>query len=170
MDRINAGLLIPGRGGPVRDATVLIEGGRISYAGPAASAPATPGVATRRAATVLPGLWDCHGHLMGSRSLDLARLAQEPTQLRAARSARDLANALNAGFTSVREVGGLGVYLAQAVREGLLDGPSIYAAGAVLSTIHGQHQTVQAGPVHRRRPFLSWTRGGAARHQGSRSG
>jgi imidazolonepropionase-like amidohydrolase len=137
MERINAGLLIPGRGEPVRDATVLIDGGRISYAGPAASAPASPGAVTRSAPTVLPGLWDCHGHLMGSRVLDLARLAQEPTALRAARSARDLANALNAGFTSVREVGGLGIYLGQAVREGLLDGPSIYAAGAVLSTTGG---------------------------------
>src|ERR1700733_14017338 len=137
MERINAGLLIPGRGEPVRDATVLIDGSRISYAGPATSAPASPGAVTRSAATVLPGLWDCHGHLMGMRVVDLARLAQEPTALRAARSARDLTNTLNAGFTSVREVGGLGIYLTQAVREGLLDGPSIYAAGAVLSTTGG---------------------------------
>ena len=146
MERINAGLLIPGRGEPVRDATVLIDGGRISYAGPAASAPATPGAAARSAATVLPGLWDCHGHFMGSRALDLARLPQEPTPLRAARSARDLTNALNAGITSVREVGGLGVYLAQAVREGLLDGPSIYAAGAVLSTTGG-HGDLHSFPL-----------------------
>ena len=137
MEQIKAGLLIPGRGEPVRDATVLIDGARISYAGPAAGAPAAPGAVTRTAATVLPGLWDCHGHFMGSRTLDLARLPQEPTALRAARSARDLTNALNAGITSVREVGGLGVYLARAVREGLLDGPSIYPAGAVLSTTGG---------------------------------
>jgi imidazolonepropionase-like amidohydrolase len=137
MEQINAGLLIPGRGEPVRDATVLIDGGRISYAGPAAGAPAAPGAVTRSVATVLPGLWDCHGHFMGSRALDLARLPQEPTPLRAARSARDLTNALNAGITSVREVGGLGVYLAQPVREGLLDGPSIYPAGAALSTTGG---------------------------------
>jgi imidazolonepropionase-like amidohydrolase len=137
MEQINAGLLIPGRGEPVPDATVLIDGARISYAGPAAGAPAAPGAVIRSAATVLPGLWDCHGHFMGSRMLDLARLPQEPTALRAARSARDLINALNAGITSVREVGGLGVYLAQPVREGLLDGPSIYPAGAVLSTTGG---------------------------------
>ena len=134
---VNAGLLIPGHGEPVRDATVLIDGARISYAGPAAGAPEAPGAVTRTAATVMPGMWDCHGHFMGSRAMDLARLAQEPVALRAARSAPDLANTLNAGFTSVREVGGLGVYLAQAVREGLLDGPSIYAAGAVLSTTGG---------------------------------
>jgi imidazolonepropionase-like amidohydrolase len=137
MERIDAGLLIPGRGEPVRDATVLIDGTRVSYAGPAAGAPQTPEVVSRSTATVLPGLWDCHGHFMGSRAMDLARLATEPVQLRAARSARDLTNALNAGVTSVREVGGLGIYLARAVREGLLDGPSVYAAGAVLSTTGG---------------------------------
>jgi imidazolonepropionase-like amidohydrolase len=74
---------------------------------------------------------------MGSRDFDLARLVQEPVQLRAARCARDLMNAVNAGFTSVREVGGLGVYLARAVAEGVLDGPAVYAAGAVLSTTGG---------------------------------
>ena len=146
MEQINAGLLIPGRGEPVRNAAVLIDGGRISYAGPAAGAPAAPGAVIRTAATVLPGLWDCHGHFMGSRALDLARLPQEPTALRAARSARDLTNALNAGITSVREVGGLGVYLAQAVREGVLDGPSIYAAGAVLSTTGG-HGDLHSYPL-----------------------
>jgi len=137
MERIEAELLIPGRGEPVRDAVVVLDGPAISYAGPAAGAPAAEGMAVRRAPTVLPGLWDCHGHFMGSRSMDLARLAQEPIAVRAARSARDLVNTLNAGVTSVREVGGLGVYLARVVREGLLDGPAIYAAGAVLSTTGG---------------------------------
>jgi imidazolonepropionase-like amidohydrolase len=121
----------------VRDAVVTLDGPTISYAGPAAGAPAAEGVAARRVPTVLPGLWDCHGHFMGSRSMDLARLAQEPIAVRAARSARDLVNTLNAGVTSVREVGGLGVYLARVVREGLADGPAIYAAGAVLSTTGG---------------------------------
>jgi imidazolonepropionase-like amidohydrolase len=137
MERIDAALLIPGRGEPVADATVLIDGTQISYAGPAAAAPPDGGATRLRAQTVLPGLWDCHTHFMGSREFDLARLVQEPLPLRAARCARDLMNALDAGFTSVREVGGLGVYLARAVAEGVLDGPAIYAAGAVLSTTGG---------------------------------
>ena len=81
------------------------------------------------AATVMPGLWDCHGHFLGSRFFDLARLPQESIALRAARSARDLTNALNAGITSVREVGGLGVHLARAVAEGILDGPGHLSRG-----------------------------------------
>jgi imidazolonepropionase-like amidohydrolase len=146
MIRINAGLLIPGEAPPVQDGVLLADDQVISYAGPAASAPATPGADVVAAPVVMPGLWDCHGHFMGARSLDLTQLAQEPTALRAARSARDLANALQAGITSVREVGGLGVYLARAVSEGILDGPAIYAAGAILSTTGG-HGDLHSYPL-----------------------
>lgn len=146
MIRIDAELLIPGEGAPVPDGVLLVEGQVISYAGPAASAPVTPGADVIVAPVVMPGLWDCHGHFMGARSLDLTRMAQEPTALRAARSARDLTNALNAGITSVREVGGLGVHLARAVSEGILDGPAIYAAGAILSTTGG-HGDLHSYPL-----------------------
>ena len=137
MIRIEADLLIPGDGEPVTGGVLVTEGGQISYAGPAAVAPGAAGAEVITAPVVMPGLWDCHGHFIGARSMDLARLPQEPTALRAARSARDLTNALDAGITSVREVGGLGVYLARAVSEGILDGPAIYPAGAILSTTGG---------------------------------
>src|SRR5215469_12348628 len=136
MLRIEAELLIPGDGEPVANGVVVAEDATITYSGSAAGAPdaAAEVVST---AVVMPGMWECHGHFVGSRAFDLARLPQEPTALRAARSARDLTNALNAGITSVREVGGLGIYLARAVAEGIIDGPTIYAAGAVLSTTGG---------------------------------
>ncbi len=137
MHRIEANLMIPGRGEPTRDAVVVLDGAAISYAGPAAGAPDTPAATVVRTHTVMPGLWDCHGHLMGLLSLDFSRLPQEPVALRAARVTADLRAALDAGVTSVREVGGLGVYLARAVAEGTVPGPSIYAAGAVLSTTGG---------------------------------
>ena len=47
---------------------------------------------------------------------------------------------------SVREVGGLGVYLARAVNEGVLDGPAIYAAGSILSTTGG-HADLHSYPL-----------------------
>ena len=137
MLRIEARLLIPGDGEPVADAVVIAQDATITYAGPAGGAPDTPKAAVTRAPVVMPGMWDCHGHFLGSRVFDLARLPQESTALRAARSARDMVNALDAGITSVREVGGLGVHLARAVAEGILDGPSIYPAGAILSTTGG---------------------------------
>ena len=35
MHRIEAELLIPGHGGPIRDGVVVLDGSRIGYAGPA---------------------------------------------------------------------------------------------------------------------------------------
>jgi imidazolonepropionase-like amidohydrolase len=137
VHRIEAELMIPGQGEPVRNAAVILDGPTISYAGPAAAAPATPDATVTRAATVMPGLWDAHVHLLGVRSLDLSLVPRLPVALRAARTTTDLRAALDAGVTSVREVGGLGVHLAKAVAEGTIEGPAIYAAGAVLSTTGG---------------------------------
>ena len=106
----------------------------------------TPGADVHDAAVVMPGLWDCHGHFLGTRVFDLGQLPLEPLTVRAARSARDLRAALDAGVTSVREVGGLGVELARVVAEGVLDGPSVYGAGAVLSTTGG-HGDLHSYPL-----------------------
>jgi imidazolonepropionase-like amidohydrolase len=146
MERIEAELLLPGGGEPVTDGVVVLDGSVITYAGPAQQAPETPGAAVHRTETVMPGMWDCHGHFLGVRTLDLGQLPLEPIPLRAARCARDLRSALDAGITSVREVGGLGVYLARAVAEGVLDGPAIYAAGAILSTTGG-HADLHSYPL-----------------------
>jgi imidazolonepropionase-like amidohydrolase len=146
MERIEAELLIPGCGEPVRDGVVIIDGPAISYAGPAQDAPSTPTAAVHRTETVMPGMWDCHGHFLGVRTLDLGQLPLEAIPLRAARCARDLRAALDAGITSVREVGGLGVYLARAVSEGVLDGPTVYAAGSILSTTGG-HADLHSYPL-----------------------
>ena len=147
MHRIEAGLLIPGHGAPVRDGVVLLDGSRIGYAGPAGVAPPAPGAPVTRAAAVMPGMWECHGHFLGTRTFDLGRLPLEPEALRAARCTRDLRAALDAGVTSVRDVGGLGVHLARAVAEGLVDGPRVYGAGAVLSTTGG-HADLHSFPLH----------------------
>ena len=96
---------------------------------PAADAPPTPGATVVRAHTVMPGLWDTHVHIMGSQSLDLARLPFEPAPLRTVRSVNDMRAALDIGVTSVRELGGLGLHLARAIAEGVIEGPTIYAAG-----------------------------------------
>ena len=147
MHRIEAEVLIPGRGEPVPGGVVVLDGPLISYAGPAGTAPpGLPSDTVTRAAAVMPGMWDCHGHFLGTRTFDLGHLVQEPLTLRGARSARDLRAALNAGITSVREVGGLGVELARAVAEGVLDGPAIYAAGAILSTTGG-HGDLHSYPL-----------------------
>ena len=94
----------------------------------------------------MPGMWECHGHLLGTRTFDLGQLPLEPEALRAARCTRDLRAALDAGITSVRDVGGLGLYLARVVDEGVIDGPAIYGAGAILSTTGG-HGDLHSFPL-----------------------
>ena len=145
-ERIEADLLIPGRGEPVRDGVVVLDGPTIAYAGPASGAPDRDGAPGVHGRVALPGLWDCHGHFLGLPSLDLSRLLTDPAPLRAARCAHDLRAALDAGVTSVREMGGLGLHLVRAVEEGLLDGPAIYAAGAILGTTGG-HADVHRFPL-----------------------
>ena len=147
MERIEADLLIPGRGEPTHDGCVVLDGPTIAYAGPTAGAPATPGAAIYRVPAVMPGLWDCHAHFDGTLTLDLAELAINPPALMAMRVAKDAAVALQAGFTSIREVGGLGIWLSRAVAEGTVKGPNVFGAGAILSPTGG-HADLHMYPVH----------------------
>jgi imidazolonepropionase-like amidohydrolase len=144
VERIDTDLLVPGRGEPVRNAAVVIEGSSITYAGSRQTAPDVP--CSVSVPCLMPGLWDCHAHFVGARSMDLNELAMVPTAVMAARAAKDAETALQAGFTSVREAGGLGVHLARVVEEGLLVGPSIYAPGAILSQTGG-HGDLHAFPL-----------------------
>jgi imidazolonepropionase-like amidohydrolase len=146
VHRIEASLLIPGRGDPVVEGVVVLDGATITYAGPAADAPADDAAEVSRAAVVMPGLWDCHAHIFGLRTMDFSVIATEPLAVRGARCVGDMQAALDAGVTSVREVGGLGVYLARVVNEGTVAGPSIYGAGSVLSTTGG-HGDIHAIPL-----------------------
>lgn len=146
MIRIEAEVLVPGRGDPVQDGCVILDDGRIAYAGPSSTAPATPAAEVTYVPAVMPGLWDCHTHFMGVITPDLTELMTNPPALAAMRVAHDATTALDAGFTSVREVGGLGVWVARAVEEGSVTGPSVYAAGAVLSPTGG-HADLHMYPV-----------------------
>jgi imidazolonepropionase-like amidohydrolase len=148
--RIDAEVLIPGRGEPIRNGTVIFDEATIRFAGPVADAPVTEGAELVRARAVMPGMWECHGHFLGMRNAALGTYFTDPVQLRSARAAKDAEAALQAGFTSVREAGGIGVHLARAVREGTVLGPSIYAPGAILSTTggHGDLHTIPLEWVH----------------------
>jgi imidazolonepropionase-like amidohydrolase len=95
---------------------------------------------------VMPGMWDAHCHLFGIIEPNLGALGTQPVQLRAMRVANDALKALMAGFTSLREVGGLGVYLAQAIAEGTIVGPRIYGAGSILSETGG-HGDIHSFPI-----------------------
>lgn len=52
--------------------------------------------------------------------------------LTGARIAKDVMMLLNAGFTSVREMAGYGLQIAEAVKEGSIVGPNIYSANHII--------------------------------------
>jgi imidazolonepropionase-like amidohydrolase len=145
--RITADTLIPGRGEPISNGVVIAEGDNIVYAGPAATAPpaSAEDVATHVPA-VMPGMWEAHGHFVGSQIPDLERIATADPGSLVARATADAAATLNAGITSFREVGGFGISLKPVIDEGTIPGPRIYAAGSILSTTAG-HADIHGLPL-----------------------
>lgn len=134
--RIDAELLIPGKGEPATAQTLLVKDGRIDWIGPTESAAAVDGD-TYRVPVLMPGMWDCHAHFTGIQASALSNVMAVPVPVAVARSVRDAALALDAGFTSIREVGGYGIYLARAIDEGAVRGPHVYAAGDLISQTGG---------------------------------
>lgn len=144
--RVHADLLIPGKGDPIEDGVVVLDGGVITYAGPSRAAPSAADDVTEETRVVMPGLWDCHAHLFGSAAWNLETAAWLAPATAGARATADLRRYLDGGVTSVREVGGYGVELAAVVAEGSVPGPSIYGAGEVLSTTGG-HGDIHSIPL-----------------------
>ncbi len=134
---IDAERMIDGRGGPpVEPARVVIQGERITAAGPADRIKAPEGA--RRislgARTLRPGLIDAHGHLKGWRSSNPDDVLITPHPLAALRAAADCRKLLPAGFTTVRDCGGcLGPHLRDAIAAKEIPGPRILTAYRGLS-------------------------------------
>ncbi|MEN8238022.1 MAG: amidohydrolase family protein [Actinomycetota bacterium] len=135
--RIEADLLIPGRGEPVPNGTVILEGEKIAYAGPADGAPETPGAEVTAVPVAMPGLWECHAHFVGLAEPDLENYVTEPPARMAARAVGDLHRTLMGGVTSAREMGGIGLDIEPAIAAGQVSGPTVYGAGKILSTTGG---------------------------------
>lgn len=144
--RIDADLLIPGRGGPIVQGTAVLDGNRITYAGPSDGAPETPGADVAAVPILLPGLWDTHAHFIGLDTPNIETQMSEPVARRGARIANDLARTIDGGVTSVREVGGHGIEIQAAIAAGQVIGPTVYGAGRILSTTGG-HADIHAIPI-----------------------
>ncbi|HET6934581.1 MAG TPA: amidohydrolase family protein [Candidatus Angelobacter sp.] len=141
---IRAGRLFDATSDNVRENVIIVVmGDRIQSVGPA-GAISIPGGATvidLSHATVLPGLIDCHTHLgaRADRYDEIYRFKDTPfsSAFAAVVNAR---KTLDAGFTSVRDVGSepfLAVDLRNAITEGLVPGPRIVASGPAISITGG---------------------------------
>jgi len=59
LHRVDADILIPGRGEPVRDASLIYEGSKIVYAGGRAGLlPKWSGLEAVKVKVLMPGMWD----------------------------------------------------------------------------------------------------------------
>ena len=142
---IRAGTLIDGTGGaPIKNAVILVQGGRITAAGTNVAVPSGATVVDLSGETVLPGFIDAHVHLAGRTIGDgdwqHSRLTEMPSQL-ALLGAAHAQQTLEAGFTTVRVVGSAAfgdVALRNAINAGWIPGPRIVAAGISFG-IRGGH-------------------------------
>ncbi len=89
-----------------------------------------------RGRTVMPGLIDCHVHVV-AHQMNLAANSQVPDALAVFRSLPVLRGMLDRGFTTVRDVGGAPYALAQAIEEGHAPGPRLVVCGKALSKTGG---------------------------------
>ena len=129
---------------PTDPVDIVIENGLITDVGPKLSARAN-GELDLKGLTVMPGLVDCHVHVMASTA-NLGLNASLPSSLIAAKSARLMNDMLMRGFTTVRDLGGADRGLQQAVDEGYFVGPRLVICGKALSQTGGH--TDYRGPYN----------------------
>ena len=158
--RIDAELLIPGRGDPIPNATLVYSGKTISFVGATECLPSKYAhLSAQKVHILMPGMWDCHVHFLGSPHFSVDTQASTNMAVAGIRSARDVMATINAGFTSVRELSGYGPQLAQVLAEGWLPGPNIYSAVSMLSTTagHGDGRSIPLeqlwGKIHEEYPI-----------------
>jgi imidazolonepropionase-like amidohydrolase len=138
---VNAGRLLDVKSGRMlTNQQIVIEGDKIVSVGPAAAAPAGATVINLPNSTVLPGLIDAHVHLTG----DNTKLGYEElsvsTPREALTGAKNAKITLEAGFTTVRNVGAGGfsdVALRDAINDGDVPGPRMLVSGPPLGITGG---------------------------------
>jgi len=143
--------LIDGMGNePIRNAAILVEGNRITAAGPCGDVnlPSDAGVVDAAGRFLLPGLIDAHVHVTAPDFIT-APPKGDRTAYATAIAIRNLRSALQAGVTTVRDVCGPRINLAlrSAHRHGQLIAPRIYTAGMGIC-MTGGHGSGFEGDAH----------------------
>ncbi len=159
---IRAGRVLNVRTGELRaNQAIVIEGDKIAQMAPSSEVAAAPGDTTIDLpnATLLPGLIDMHTHL----TFELSSLSYEGLGISTAREAlhgaRNARRTLEAGFTTVRNLGAFDyadIALRDAINDGDVIGPRVVASGPPLG-ITGGHCDENLLP-----PAFHFQRGGVA--------
>jgi len=135
----------------VRNAVVLIEGDKITAVGSGLAVPQSARVIDLGDATLLPGLIDAHTHLLSQmdgsnlslQDVEMLRIvATQSTAERALLGAKLGREDLEAGITTVRDLGNSGVNgdvaLRRAIERGWVAGPRLVTSTRALAAQGGQ--------------------------------
>ena len=139
---IHAGHLLDVKTGRTIDnATIVIQGDKIASVGPPqwGNPPANLKEINLPNATLLPGLIDAHTHLTFDPNFGYQELGISIPK-EALIGAKNARITLEAGFTTVRNVGASGytdIALRDAINEGMIPGPRVMASGPALSITGG---------------------------------
>ena len=158
--------LIDGTGRVWERTAIHVEGERIANVTAPVATPVDDEVLDLQGKTVIPGLINCHTHLCLDGSANpMAIFAQYTHTEIVLMAAQHAADALRAGVTTVRDLGGwqgVDLGLKKAIRTGRTPGPRMLVSGQALCVTGGQAHT---NPVRLAQP---WGRavepGGIARH------
>lgn len=145
---IRAGRIInPEDGSVLTNQVILIEDKKITAIGSNVVIPPSAKVIDLSRSTVLPGLIDCHTHIcLGPEKPEsyLFGSVEMTGAFRALAAVKNCREYLEAGFTTIRDVGNAGSFVdtdvRKAVEQGIIPGPTIINAGRIIAPYGGQFQ------------------------------
>ncbi|WP_392663530.1 amidohydrolase family protein [Amaricoccus sp. B4] len=115
---------------------ILVEDGRIAGLPAPGQGPEAAEVIDCGGRTVIPGLIDAHWHATLAGISQMAAMTQDIGFVHLV-AGREAGATIQRGFTTIRDVGGPAFGLKAAIDRGVVEGPRIFASGAMLSQTSG---------------------------------